>query len=276
MGRLEGRVAAITGGASGFGAATAKRFVEEGARVILGDIQEEVCRQVAAALGDSAIAISCDVTREEEIVRLVDEAVANWGRLDIMFNNAGIVGAAGPIATTPAEEWRITIDILLNGVFYGCKHAARVMAPQGSGSIVNTSSEAGIMGGRGPHAYAAAKHGVIGLTKNVAAELAQYGVRCNAICPTSMATSMVAGLWGDHRDIEATKARLAANSPLKGRAGTAEDVANAVLWLASDESGHTTGHALTTDAGMTTGAGYTSPFAEYQPLIREAGKTGLE
>lgn len=276
MGRLEGRVAAITGGASGFGAATAKRFVEEGAKVVLGDIQEDSCRKVAESLGDSAVAVLCNVTCENDVAQLVGEAVSRWGRLDIMFNNAGIVGAAGPVATTPAEEWRVTIDILLNGVFYGCKHAARVMAAQRSGSIINTSSEAGLMGGRGPHAYAAAKHGVIGLTRNLAAEMAPYGVRCNSICPTAMATSMVAGLWGDYRDIEATKARLAENSPLKGRAGTAEDVANAVLWLASDESGHTTGHALTTDAGMTTGSGNTSPFPEYQPFIREAGQTGLD
>lgn len=276
MGRLEGKVAAITGGASGFGAATAGRFVEEGARVVLGDIQQEACREVAGVLGASALAISCDVTREDEVAHLVDQAVEKWGRLDIMFNNAGIVGAVGPVATTPAEEWRITLDILLTGVFYGCKHAARVMQPRGRGSIINTSSEAGITGGRGPHAYAAAKHGVIGLTKNVAAELAQFGIRCNSICPTAMATAMVAGLWGDHRDLAAARERLAETSPLKGRAGSAEDVANAALWLASDESGHTTGHALTTDAGMTTGAGNTPPFPEYQPLVREAGKTGLE
>ena len=276
MGRLDGKVAAITGGASGFGAAAAHRFVEEGARVVLGDIQSDVCQAVADALGDAAVSVVCDVTREDDVAGLVDTAVSQFGQLDIMFNNAGIVGAAGPIATTPAEEWKFTIDVLLNGVFYGCKHASRVMVPRETGSIINTSSEAGIIGGRGPHAYAAAKHAVIGLTKNIAAELARYRIRANAICPTGMATSMVAGLTGDPNAIEETKARLAATSPLKGRAGTAEDVANAALWLASDESGHTTGLSLTTDAGMTTGSGNTTAFAEYVPLIREAGKSGLD
>ena len=276
MGRLDGKVAAITGGASGFGAASAQRFVEEGGRVVLGDIQEDVCQAVADALGDNAVAVRCDVTNEDDVAALVDSAVSRFGQLDIMFNNAGIVGAAGPIATTPAEEWKFTIDVLLNGVFYGCKHAARVMIPRETGSIINTSSEAGIMGGRGPHAYAAAKHAVIGITKNVAAELSRSGIRVNAICPTGMATSMVAGLAGDPNDIEATKRRLAATSPLNGRPGTAEDVANAALWLGSDESGHTTGMSLTLDAGMTTGAQFDSPFAEYQPIIREAGKKGME
>ncbi len=276
--RLEGKVAAITGAASGFGEAAARRFVAEGARVVLGDIQAEAGERVAAELGDAAIFVSCNVTVEDDIARLVDTAVSHFGRLDIMFNNAGIVGAVGPIATTPADEWKFTVDILLNGVFYGCKHAARVMTPQGSGSIISMASTAGILGGLGPHCYTACKHAVVGLTKGVAAELCHHNVRVNAIAPAGMATAMVANVsTGDHTAIEATKAILASNSPLKGRPGLAEDVANAALWLASDESGYTTGHTLTTDAGTTTGAS-TNPiaFAEYQPLFREAGKHGLE
>jgi NAD(P)-dependent dehydrogenase (short-subunit alcohol dehydrogenase family) len=276
--RLEGKVAAITGAASGFGEAAARRFVAEGAKVVLGDIQEEAGQKVAAELGDNAVFVPCNVTREEDIANLVDTAVTQFGKLDIMFNNAGIVGAVGPIATTPADEWKFTVDILLNGVFYGCKHAARVMGPQGSGSIISMASTAGILGGLGPHCYTACKHAVVGLTKGVAAELCQYNVRVNAIAPAGMATAMVANVsTGDHTAIERTKEILAEGSPLKGRAGTAEDVANAALWLASDESGYTTGHTLTTDAGTTTGAS-TDPiaFAEYQPLFREAGKHGLE
>lgn len=276
-GRLEGKVAVITGGASGFGAATARRFVAEGAKVVLGDLQVEGGEAVAAELSNSAVFQRCDVTSEDDVAALVDKAVEHFGRLDIMFNNAGIVGAVGPIATTNSDEWRLSIDILLNGPYYGSKHAARVMVPQGSGSIINTASTAGVMGGLGPHAYATAKHGVIGLTKNCAAELCHHGIRVNAIAPTGMATAMVAGLSGDHTDIEGTKANLAATSPLKGRAGTAEDVANAALFLASDEAGLTTGMTLTTDAGTTTGASTTPPpFSEYEPIVRHAGKRGMD
>jgi xanthoxin dehydrogenase len=275
-GRLENKVVAITGAASGFGEAAAIRFVAEGAKVVLGDIQEEAGQKVAASLGDAAVFVKCNVTSEDDVANLVDTAVTRFGRLDVMYNNAGIVGAAGPIADTVTDEWKFTIDILLNGVYYGCKHAARVMIPQGSGSIVSMSSTAGLMGGLGPHAYATAKHAVIGLTKNVACELAQYGIRANAISPAGMATPMVAALQGDPSDIEGTKKTLAAASPLKGRAGVADDVVNAALWLASDESGYTTGHTLTTDAGITIGSNNATPFPKHQPIIREAGKRGLD
>lgn len=275
--RLEGKVAAITGAASGFGAAAARLFVNEGCKVALGDIQEDAGAAIAAELGDSAVFIRCNVTSEDDVAALVDAAVSAFGRLDVMFNNAGIVGAVGPIDTTPAEEWRATLDILLNGVFYGVKHAARVMKPQGSGSIVSMSSTAGILGGLGPHTYTAAKHAVVGLTKSAGAELCRFGIRVNCISPAGMATPMVANVTtGDPSAIEETKKTLAANSPLKGRPGLAEDVANAALWLASDESGYTNGHTLTTDAGITTGASPNPPaFDQYQPMIREAGKSGL-
>jgi len=275
--RLEGKVAAITGAASGFGRAAAQRFVAEGARVVLGDIQEDAGRAVADALGDAAVFVRCDVTSEADVAALVDAAMANFSQLDIMYNNAGVVGAVGPIATIPADEWQRTVDIHLNGSFYGCKHAARVMMPRETGSIINMASTAGLLGGQGPHAYAACKHGLIGLTKSVAAELCHYGIRANCIAPTSMATTMVAQLVsGDPDAIEETKRRLAKTSPLKNRPGLAEDVANAALWLASDESGYTTGLTLTTDAGVTTGATAAMPrLFEPGEFIREAGKRGL-
>ncbi len=274
--RLEGKVAAITGAASGFGREAARRFVAEGAKVVLGDIQEEAVAVVADELGEAAIHRRCDVTREADVAALVDAAVETFGQLDVMYNNAGIVGAVGPISTMPADEWQLTLDIHLNGSFYGCKHAARVMMPRETGSIINMASTAGLLGGQGPHAYAVAKHGLIGLTKNVAAELCHYGIRVNCIAPAGMATAMVAGLAGDPEAIEETKARLAKTSPLKGRPGLASDVANAALWLASDESGYTNGLTLTTDAGVTTGSSVNRPpFDEHQPLIREAGKRGL-
>jgi NAD(P)-dependent dehydrogenase (short-subunit alcohol dehydrogenase family) len=246
--------------------------------VVIGDIQEAEGKAVAEELGDSALYLRCNVTKEDDVSALVDAAVVHFGRLDVMYNNAGVVGAVGPIAETPLEEWQRTLDIHLNGSFLGCKHAARVMMGQQSGSIINMASTAGLLGGQGPHAYTTCKHGMIGLTKNVAVELGKYGIRANCIAPGSMATTMVAQLIaGDPNDIEGTKARLAKVSPLNGRPGLAEDVANAALWLASDESGYTSGMTLTTDAGVTVGAGNnSSAFDEYAPFIAEAGKRGLD
>ena len=147
--RLNGKVAVITGAASGIGAASARRFVQEGCRVVLGDIQRERGDALVAELGSAAVFKVCDVTREEDVAALVDLAVDHFGQLDIMFNNAGIVGSVGPIDTTVAAEWSATLDILLNGVLYGMKYAARVMKPQGSGVIINMSSTAGLVGGLG-------------------------------------------------------------------------------------------------------------------------------
>ena len=276
-GRLDGRVAAITGASSGIGRAAAERFAEEGAKVAIGDIQDDAGQALADSLGDGAAYFHCDVTSEDDVAGLVDAAVAEFGQLDVMYNNAGIVGAVGPVDTTPADEWHASIDVLLHGVFYGVKHAARVMKPRMTGAIISMSSTAGVMGGLGPHAYAAAKHAVVGLTKNAAAELCRFGIRVNCIAPASMATPMVAfAHTGDHTNMDGALAELTASSPLIGRPGLATDVANAALWLASDESGYTSGHTLATDAGFTTGARPDAPgFADYAPMIREAGRTGL-
>ena len=276
-GRLEGRVAAITGASSGIGRAAAELFVQEGAKVVLGDIQNDAGQSLADSLGNGAVYVHCDVTSEDDVAALVDAATSQFGQLDVMYNNAGIVGAVGPLDTTPADEWHATMDVLLHGVFYGVKHAARAMKPRMSGSIISMSSTAGVMGGLGPHAYAAAKHAVVGLTKNAAAELCRFGIRVNCIAPASMLTPMVAFAHsGDHTNMEGTRAELAESSPLIGRPGLATDVANAALWLASDESGYTSGHTLGVDAGFTTGARPDAPgFADYAPMIREAGRTGL-
>lgn len=278
--RLEGKVAVITGAASGIGAATAKTFVDHGARVVLGDIQDDAGEGLATALGGASQAIfrHCNVTEEAEVQALVEAAVSEFGQIDVIFNCAGIVGAVGPMSTTPAEEWKLTIDIMVNGVFYGMKHASRYMKETGSGSIISMSSTAGVMGGLGPHAYTAAKHAVVGMTKNLAAEVGGCGVRVNCIAPAAMATPMVADVvTGDHRNLDETINTLAGLSPLKGRAGLAQDVANAALWLASDESGYTSGLTLTVDAGLTTGSTAEPPaFAEYAPMVREAGKKGMD
>ena len=275
--RLQGKVAVITGAASCIGAATARRFKEEGCALILGDIQSDLGHDLANALGDRVFFEHCNVTLEADVKKLVDRALSAFGQLDIMFNNAGIVGAKGPIDQTPADEWRITTDILINGVFYGVKHAAAVMKQQRSGSIINMSSVAGVMGGLAPHAYTTAKHAVIGLTTSASAELCQHNVRVNAIAPFSMATPMVADAHlQDHHATDEVAKTLAANSPLPGRAGTALDVANAALWLGSDESGYTSGLTLTTDAGVTTGSLVRRPnYDDYVPMQKEAGNRGV-
>jgi len=273
-GRLEGLTAVITGGASGIGAGTARRFVEEGALVVIADLQEDEGQALADELGERAVFIRTDVTSEADIAAAVDLAVSEFGRLDVMFNNAGIVGAIGPIAETPVEAWDNTVSILLRGVFLGTKHAARVMAPQGSGVIISTSSTAGVLGGLGPHAYTAAKHGVIGLTKSVANELAPLGIRVNAIAPGNTVTAMTAAVsTGDHEDIDGTTDRIAEMSPL-GYAGFPEDIAAAAVYLASDEGRYVSGHTLVVDAGQT-GAGM-KPNRMHRGAARqvhEAGRT---
>ena len=276
--RLEGKVALITGAASGLGQATVERFIQEGAKVTICDIQDELGQALSDRFAAETIFCSCDVTKENDVEAAVDSTISRFGQLDAVFHSAGIIGAVGPISTTPADEWQYSIDVLLHGTFYTIKHAARVMIPRGKGSIISMSSTAGVMGGWGPHAYAAAKHAVVGLTKNVAAELCGKGVRVNAIAAAAMATPMVAAsFFGDPSKVDESIEQLIEMSPLKDRPGLALDVANAALWLASDESGYTTGHNLTTDAGVTIGATPSPPhFAEYEPLFREAGLRGLD
>ena len=277
-GRLEGKVAMITGGASGLGEATARLFVREGARVLIGDVQSERGERIAEEIGDSLLFQHTDVRREEQIAAAVDRAVDQFGKLDCMFANAGIVGAMGPIDEIPAEDWDFTISVNLRGVFLCMKHAARVMKPQGSGSIVCTSSIAGLMGGLGPHAYATTKAALIGFTKNVAAELIRSGIRVNCIAPGNMAPEMVAGLApGDPDAVAIIEPALAAASPLPGRSGAAQDIANAAVYLASDESGFVAGHTLVVDAGLTTGSAsfVEGIFANQMPVVREGGKRGL-
>ena len=186
QGMLVGKTAIVTGGASGLGEATCRLMVREGARVVVADIQDAKGEAVAADLGDAAIYRHVDVTSEDDDRRsVVDETVERWGRLDCMFNNAGIVGSVGPIDEMPLDEWQFSIDVLLKSVFLGSKHAARVMKPQGFGVILSTSSVAGVQGGLGPHAYNMAKTAIVGFTKNLAAELGPFGVRATPSLPAS-------------------------------------------------------------------------------------------
>jgi NAD(P)-dependent dehydrogenase (short-subunit alcohol dehydrogenase family) len=270
-GRLEGKVAVITGGASGIGEGTVRRFVEEGASCVVADIQDDAGERVAKEL--DAVFVHCDVADEDDVAACVAAAVSAFGRLDCMFNNAGILGAVGPIAEIDGEAWRRTIDVLLTSVFFGIKHAARVMIGQGSGVILNTTSTAGVRPGLGPHVYTAAKHGVVGLTQSVAPELGRHGIRVNAIAPGGTVTSLTAYVTtGDPANIDGAQTRVGRTAPL-GRPGAVDDIANAAVYLASDEASYVSGAVLVVDGAAEVIGDRAGRFVEMgSKLVREAGR----
>jgi NAD(P)-dependent dehydrogenase (short-subunit alcohol dehydrogenase family) len=281
-GRIAGKVVAITGAASGLGEAAARLMAAEGARVVLADIQDDRGQQLAAELGDDARYVHCDVTLEPDVAAVADTAVREHGRLDCMFNNAGIVGAHGGIDEIPLEEYEFTMAVLLRSVFLGMKHAARVMKPQRSGVILSTTSIGGLHGGLGPHVYGAAKGAVVALTKNVAAELGAWSIRVNAIAPGKILTPMnAANLIGDPDAMDEARVAFQTRTPLRGRIGEASDIAHAALWLASDDAGFVSGHTLVVDGGLTTGSkenvapGEHGRWASRRDLVREAGRSGV-
>lgn len=276
-GRLENKVAVITGGASGIGEGTVRRFAAEGAKCVIADIQYERAAELAEELGESAVAFSVDVADESQVKATVEFAVSEFGQLDIMFNNAGILGSVGPISEIDGDGWLRTIDVLLNSVFYGIKHAAKVMIKQGSGSIINTASTAGVRAGLGPHVYTAAKHGVVGLSQSVATELGPHGVRVNVIAPGGTISGLTARLvTGDHENLEKASTIIGAHNPLR-RAGRPEDIANAVLYLASDEASFTTGAVLVVDAAGETIADRNHRFVDMgSQTVQEADRSGTE
>jgi len=281
-GRVAGKVAVITGAASGLGEATARLMHAEGASVLLADIQDDRGQRVAAELGTRSRYLHCDVTAEAEVASVVDTAVREFGRLDCMFNNAGIVGAHGGIDEIPLEEYEFTMAVLLRSVFLGMKHAARVMKPQHSGVILNTASIGGLQGGFGPHVYGAAKGAVIALTRNVAAELGAWSIRVNAIAPGKILTPMnAASVVGDPDAMDEAREAFRTRTPLPGRIGVADDIAHAALWLASDDAGFVSGHVLVVDGGLTTGSrenvapGEHGRWAVRRDLVREAGRSGI-
>lgn len=258
MGRLDGKVAVITGGASGIGEAAVRLFVKEGAQVIIADIQEDRGEGLARELGGNATFLRTDVSQEPDVKASIHQAVKKFGRLDCVFNNAGIAGSmTESIAEVPLEAFDLTIGVDVRGVFLGMKYAAPVMKQQGSGSIVNNASVAGFRVGYAPHIYSAAKAAVIHLTRSVAVELGESGVRVNCVCPGATATPIFGkslGLSAEVADqtVERLKAALKEVQPIP-RAGTPEDIAQAVLWLASDESTFVNGHALVIDGGLVCG-----------------------
>jgi NAD(P)-dependent dehydrogenase (short-subunit alcohol dehydrogenase family) len=253
MERLKDKTAIITGGASGIGAASARLFVEEGARVLIADTQTDRGQALAKDLGDAAAFHQVDVTREDDIRAVVEDAVKRWDRLDCIFNNAGFGGALGSIETTTVEEFDITFDVLLKGVFLGIKHAAPIMRAAGRGSIISTASVAGLKTGESPHLYSVAKAAVIHLTRSVALELGEHGVRVNCICPGIIATPLAAGRPNASDESLKRLAEGLARAQAMGRVGQPEDIARAALWLASDDSEWVTGHAQVVDGGAFAG-----------------------
>ena len=244
-GVLRDSVAIITGGASGMGLATADRFVAEGAAVVIADLNREAGAAAVEEFGDAARFAMCDVSVERDVAAAVDLAVQSFGRLDVMFNNAGIGGAFGPITELEVDDWDATFAVLARGVFLGIKHGARAMIEQGDGgSIINTASIAGLGGGAGPQAYSAAKAAVINLTVTTAVELAPHRIRVNAICPGVIFTPLMHS--GDEADAEAMVAEL---QPLPDR-GEGRDIAGTALWLAGQDSGFVSGEAIKVDGGL--------------------------
>ncbi|CRK54001.1 Cyclopentanol dehydrogenase [Rhodococcus sp. RD6.2] len=257
MTELNGKVAVVTGGASGIGAATCALLVKRGARVVVTDIDDERGEKVAASLGENAIYLHTDVTREEDVAAAVGLATDRFGRLDAMVNNAGRVGSWTYVADTTVDEWDASFAVLARSAFLGTKHAARVMRAQGFGAIVNVSSVAGVRTGFGPHPYGAAKAATLQMTRSAARELAEFHVRVNAVTPGGVATRITghgAGLQGDALDasIDNVRKGLASFQPIP-RAGEGEDIAGAIAYLVSDDASFVTGQNIVVDGGLTLG-----------------------
>jgi NAD(P)-dependent dehydrogenase (short-subunit alcohol dehydrogenase family) len=249
-GDLARKVAFVTGAASGIGRITAVAFAQRGASVGVADIDQQRNHETASMItdiGGQAIAVRCDVTRGEDVQAALDQTVEAFGRLDYAFNNAGAEQQPKPTAEITEEEWDRIITINLRSVFLCLKYEIPLLLQHGGGAIVNTSSGAGVkVFGRGA-AYAAAKHGVIGLTKDAALDYAGSNIRINAICPGIINTEMMDRFTGG---TDEGRDRVIAQEPI-GRMGRPEEIAAAVVWLCSDAASFVTGHALVADGGQT-------------------------
>lgn len=271
-GRLEGKVAVITGGVSGIGLGTVELFVAEGAKVVAADIQGEKGAMLEQRFPGRVRYAHCDVTKEAEIKAALDLAAREFGGLDILFNNAGISDAMREIPAIEAETWSWIYDVLVRGPALGMKHAVPLMLARGGGAIVNTASIAGLQAGYGPIAYSSAKAAVIHMSRVAAAQLSPQKIRVNAICPGLIATSIFGASFGLPRAVaDQMAAQVVENAPKVQpvpKAGLPDDIAQAALYLASDASAFVTGTHLVVDGGITVGPRHSwdatglSPFAE--------------
>ena len=274
-GRLDGKVAVITGAASGIGLGSVELFAAEGCRIVAADIQDEKGRLLEQRFGGQVRYVRCDVTQEADIAAAVGLAKSEFGGLDILFNNAGISDAMRSIPEIEAETWSWIFDVLVRGPALGMKHATPRLLARGGGSIINTASIAGLQAGWGPIAYSSAKAAVIHMSRVAAAQLSRQKIRVNALCPGLIATSIFGSSMGQSREVaDQMAARVAENGakvqPIP-KSGAPEDLAKAALYLASDDSAFVTGTQIVVDGGITVGSRHSwdssapSPFAELFP-----------
>jgi NAD(P)-dependent dehydrogenase (short-subunit alcohol dehydrogenase family) len=249
-GNFTGKVAFVTGAGTGIGRAAALAFARDGAHVVVADVSEQGSQETARMieeLGGRVLAVTCDVTRAEDVKAALDKTIETFGRLDFAFNNAGVEQKMAPTAELEEAEWDRIVNTNLRGVFLCLKHEIPLMLKQGSGAIVNTSSGAGVKGFKGQAAYVAAKHGVVGLTRAAALDYASQNIRINAVCPGIINTPMMDRFTGGTPE---GRQQVISQEPI-GRMGQPEEIANAVLWLCSDAASFAVGHAMVVDGGQT-------------------------
>jgi NAD(P)-dependent dehydrogenase (short-subunit alcohol dehydrogenase family) len=249
MNRLQGKRAIVTGAASGIGHAIAERFIREGARVLIADLNRDAAERAAEALGEHALAFEVEITRDEQVQAMVAHAVRAWGGLDVIVNNAG-VGVAAKTPETSLADWHRVIDVNLTGTFLGMKHGIPAIQQSGGGAVINLSSVAALVGVADRAAYCAAKGGIMALTRAAAIDHIRDGVRVNCIAPGTVDTPWVTRITQGYDDPEAARAAMHARQP-HGRLVTPEEVAAMAAYLAADESASTVGAVMVVDGGMT-------------------------